>query len=450
MKTLSKKILMGFIFVGIFSGGYKFYQINQGLETIKLKKAESEKIAQEEIKTLKEKLAEEAIKSALIEKTKPDPIETAKKFNEEYYARKKAIELSSNIKGVYVTKLIANSRPQDLYASKVLGNIKKLLDETELNAVVIDVKEVDGFKLSDPLQKLIKELHEKDVWVIARFSCFRDSSLIKEKPELYLKKEDGSVWTDGTGHHWLDPASSQVQKLLIDLSYEVIDFGFDEIQFDYIRFPVKDSKAVYPIYNRDQEKKEIIREFNLKIRNNLRAHKQDVILSVDLFGETATRSVSSEIGQSLADFVDTFDYISFMLYPSHFFNGFQVSRDLNRNLPYVYFSNKNEDITKVASNNPYQVILRSIFSGIDYLSLYYSKNELQPQSLGKEFSFLFCPKAKIRPWLQDFNLKSDTSRGIYYNAEKVRAQIKAVEDSSNSGWLLWNPSNVYTKEALNK
>ena len=84
----------------------------------------------------------------------------------------------------------------------------------------------------------------------------------------------------------------------------------------------------------------------------------------------------------------------------------------------------------------------------DYLTSFYSQNELQPQCPGKGFSFLFCPQSKIRPWLQDFNLKFDTERGIFYDAEKVKAQIKAVEDSGASGWLLWNSSNIYTKEAL--
>ena len=449
MKTLSKIILLALIFTGISLAGFEFYQINQELRIVKLEKTENDaslKIAEEKIKNLKEKLAEEAIESKEpIEKTEFNPVETAKKFNKEYDTRKKALELSSNVKGVYVTKLIANARPQDLYARKILQDIKKLIDETELNAVVIDVKEVDGFELSNSLQKLINELHQENIWVIARFVSFRDSSLIKEKPELYLKKKDGSLWRDEKGYYWLDPASSQVQKYLLDLSYKVIDFEFDELQFDYTRFPTKDEGAVYPIYNRNEKKKqEIIRDFYLKIRNNLRDYKPDIILSIDLFGETATRSVSPAIGQNLADVVDVFDYVSFMLYPSHFFNGFAVEKDSKRQLPGIYFPYEDEDIAKVSSNNPYEIILRSVFCGSDYLSLFYSQNKLQPLCQGKGFSFLFCPKAKIRPWLQDFNIKSDTARGISYDAEKVKAQIKAAEDSGTSGWLLWNPSNIYT------
>jgi hypothetical protein len=78
------------------------------------------------------------------------------------------------------------------------------------------------------------------------------------------------------------------------------------------------------------------------------------------------------------------------------------------------------------------------------------KQGLQPCCPGKEFSILFCPTPKIRPWLQDFSLKADSSRGIFYDAEKVKVQIKAAEDGGASGWLLWNPSNIYTEGALKK
>jgi hypothetical protein len=449
MKTLLNIILLGFIFVGISFGAWEFYQINQELQIAESEKIDEQKITEEKIKNLKEKLAEEAITNKkLAENTEFNPVEIAKNFNKEYDSRKKALELSNNVKGVYVTKLIANYWNRDFHAGKILQDIRDLIKETELNAVVIDVKEVDGFEMSDSLRKLIDELHQENVWVIARFVCFRDSSLTQHKPELYLKNKDNSLWKDENGYHWLDPASSQVQKYLIDLSYEVIDFEFDELQFDYIRFPDKDKNVVYPFYNRDVKKEEAIRGFYLKIRNNLRAYKPDIILSVDLFGETATRSVSPAIGQNLNDAVDIFDYVSFMIYPSHFFDGFVIEEDSKRALPGIYLPYENADITKVVSSNPYDVILRSIFSGSDYLSSFYSQNEFQPQCLGNEFSFLFCPKARIRPWLQDFNLKVDTSRDIFYNVEKVKAQIKAAEDAGASGWLLWSPSNVYTKDAL--
>ena len=121
-----------------------------------------------------------------------------------------------------------------------------------------------------------------------------------------------------------------------------------------------------------------------------------------------------------------------MLYPSHFYGGFSAPEDSKRQIPAAYFPYKDENTTStdhLVSSNPYQVISRSIFFSIDYLE----SNGL---------------KAKVRPWLQDFDLKADTSRGIFYDAEKVRSEIFAAEDAGSSGWLLWNPSYIYTKEAL--
>ncbi len=433
-KILIFLIIIGSFFIGYYL--YRDYQENQNIELV-----EKNQI----IQNLKEELALLEIKNNTFSKDEKNPKEMAQDFNEDYKIRKRILKKSDNIKGVYVTKLIANS--SDSGAQKVLNKIKNLLKETELNAVVIDVKEADGFLISNTLKELIKELHNDDIWVIARMVCFRDNSLVDTNPNFYIKKEDGDFWTDHKGYYWLDPSSAQVQKHLIDLSYKVIDAGFDEIQYDYIRFPVDDEEIIYPFYEEKKQKRDIIREFALRVRNNLRDYKSDIILSVDLFGEVATRGYSLDIGQNIDDFVDTFDYISFMIYPSHYFGGFAVGKDFERGLPALYYPYESEKIKEVVSNHPYEVVSRSIFEAQDYISDYYSELELQPQCVGKN-SFLYCSKAKIRPWLQDFDLKADSDREIKYDAEKVRAQIDASEESGAHGWLLWNPSNVYTKGAL--
>lgn len=369
--------------------------------------------------------------------------------------KEKTLERSLNVKGVYITETIANS--QSSAAIKIRNNIKKLLEETEINAVVIDIKEASGPNLPSSLKELIKELHQKNIWVIARICAFRDSSQKEENSEWYLKKEEDisdsntatsskEFWRDSGGEYWLDPASEDVQNYIIEFSKKAIDFGFDELQFDYIRFPSDGEikNIAYPFYDGQKEKYEVIREFFLNLSNSLRGYNLAVILSADLFGYVAIQYQSLDIGQRLIDAAETFDYISFMLYPSHFYGGFLVREDTKRQLPSLYFSyeakviekedeengnDKEIDISQVVSNRPYEVVLRSIFLASDYLI-----------SLDSQ--------AKIRPWLQDFNLKVDTERGIYYDAGKVKAQIKAAEDSGASGWLLWNPSNVYTKEAL--
>jgi hypothetical protein len=343
-------------------------------------------------------------------------------------------EKGANAKGVYLNEFIANSNHSRAVA--VRDEIESLLDETELNAVVIDIKEIGGPYMPLSLKSYIEKLREKGVWVIARICVFRDSSLLDSHPEWYLKreKEDGSieVWKDGGGGHWLDPKGSGVQNYIIDFSKKAIDFGFDELQFDYIRFPSDGDveSAVYPFYDKSREERyRVIGDFFSELSLSLRNHNPEIILSVDLFGYVAAHRNSMEIGQRTYDAAQHFDYISYMLYPSHFYGGLQVSRDLKRGLPSMYLPYQSDDLSKVVSNNPYSVIARSIFIAVDYLD-----------SIGS--------KAKIRPWLQDFNISRDTERGIYYDSLKVREQILAAEESGADGWLLWNSSGRYTKEAL--
>ncbi len=390
---------------------------------------------------LAEELAEKA--REIIEQSEEVITETQKFIEEE---KEKLVlialakEKSRQVKGLYINEFVANSQSPAAFNAR--QTIKDLLDETELNGVVIDVKEAYGLNLPDSLKELINEFHQKDIWVVARICAFRDSSLVEESPDLYLKTiltststpatTTEEVWQDSSGQHWLDPKSSQVQDYLVDFSKKVIDFGFDELQFDYVRFPSDGDveNIIYPTYDGQEEKHQVIGDFFSNLADNLRDYKPSIILSVDLFGYIATQYQALDIGQRLVDAASIFDYVSFMLYPSHFYGGFSVDEDVERGLPAVFFPYDDEDINQVVSNHPYEIVSRSIFSAVDLLSLLDSQTQ-------------------IRPWLQNFNLNSDTSRGIYYDAEKVLAQIQGAEEAGASGWLLWNPSNIYTAKALN-
>lgn len=343
-------------------------------------------------------------------------------------------ERSKYVKGIYMNEYVANSQSEN--AKAIRGQIDELLDQTELNAVVIDIKEADGPYLPDTLKDYVKRLQERNIWVIARISAFRDSSLIEHYPEWYIwtKKEDNSlaIWQDAGGEHWLDPKGLGAQNYLINFSKKAIDFGFDELQFDYIRFPSEGNvdNAIYPFYNPKEEKKhEVIGNFFAKISQELREYDSDIILSVDLFGDVAAHHNASTIGQRTHDAAQSFDYISYMLYPSHFYSGLQVGQDERRGLPALTLPYESDDLAEVISNNPYLVVARSLFIASDYLASINSG-------------------ARIRPWLQDFNITKDTDRGIYYDAQKVREQITAAEESGASGWLLWNASAAYTASAL--
>lgn len=399
--------------------GHKFISLPEiivdisPIQKLKVEKERKEKEItrlKEEIKEIKEKIAK-----IEIEKEKKKIIKKVYAISENVRAR------SDNVKGLYMNEFVANS--SNLVAAARREKIKKLLKETELNGIVIDVKEAGGPNLPSSLKKLIEEFQGNGIWVMARIVVFRDSSLVEEKPGWYLKtKSSGELWQDKAGGHWLDPASTEVQDYIINFSKKVIDFGFDELQFDYIRFPsdgeVED--IAYPVYDQKEPKYMIIRDFSKKLLEVLKSYKPEIVLSVDLFGYVATQYVSLTIGQRLEDFAD-FDYISPMLYPSHFYSGFKVPEDSERELPALNLS--------YPAPYPYQVVYRSILSASDYFS-----------EIGS--------KAKIRPWLQDFSLKVDEEKGVYYDAKKVRAQIQAAEEAGSSGWLLWNPANVYTQEAL--
>ena len=368
-------------------------------------------------------------------------IET-QKFIDEENAKKilinQALNKSSQVKGIYLNEFIANY--QTPFAKSSRENIKRMLQETELNGVVIDIKENNGPDLPNSLKTFINELHQQDVWVIARICVFRDSSLREKKPEWYLKDSTATssdnIWKDPAGASWLDASSTEAQAYIIDFAKKAIDFGFDELQFDYIRFPSdgKIKNIVYPFYNVKTEKYEVIGGFFSKLSQDLKEYKPSIILSADLFGYLATQFQSFDIGQRLFDAGQYLDYLSFMLYPSHFYGGFWVDYDGQRGLPALRLLYKDETTTStdnLVSGNPYPVILRSVLSSLDYLSVYNLK-------------------AKVRPWLQDFNLSYDVNRGIIYDAEKVKAQIQGAEDAGSSGWLLWNSTNIYTEAALKK
>lgn len=335
-------------------------------------------------------------------------ISETKKFIEERQAKLAIINevrvKSANIKGIYAG------------SARNFESFKSLLDETELNSLVIDIKESYGANLSPSLKNSIIDLHKKDIWAIARIVLFRDSSLLGKNPSWYLTFSSTtdatttiSLWQDKAGQYWLNPQNQEVHDYLIEFSKKAIDYGFDELQFDYIRYP--DDYTEIP----GEDKIKIIGDFFSKLSNSLREYKPSTMLSVDLFGYVATQFNSYGTGQRLIDAAKNFDYLSFMLYPSHFYGGLNT-----KGIFYPY---------PEVVENPYDVIYYSIASAADYLSL-------------------FGAEAKIRPWLQDFNLKADKDRGVFYDAEKVRLQIEGAENATSSGWLLWNPSYIYTKEAV--
>lgn len=340
------------------------------------------------------------------------------------------------IKAIYATGWSAGS-------SKKMTALTKLIDDTELNAIVIDIKDYSGYVsyyIDNPLIKgsgalneprilkpnaLIQKLHEKQIYVIGRISVFQDSILAKAHPEWAVHSSStGEVWRDRKSLAWMDPASQEVWDYNLAVAKDALARGFDEVNFDYMRFPSDGdlSDLVYPTWSGKTSRSSVIGNFFKYVRENLGEAK----LSADLFGLVTLASDDLGIGQVLERALPYFDYIAPMVYPSHYASG--------------VFGYKNP------AEHPYEVIKNSMEGAMLKIKNY----EFGLPSASSTITSGTLPalkireaRAKLRPWLQDFDLGAD------YDAEKIRAEIRASDESGGVGWMLWDPKNIYTREALN-
>lgn len=385
-----------------------------------------------------------------------------------------ALKKSQTVKGLYMTADVAND--QGVAGTRLRKKIIELADETEINGLVIDVKEVCGPDYNaESLKKLIAELHQKKIWVIARIVAFKDASQIETHPDWYLtrkspkavgdecgrkkylrakspegKKPDVVFWRDKRGGYWLDPAHQGAREYIADFSKKIIDLGFDELQFDYLRFPSDGDveNAIYPAWDGKAPKYSVMKSFFEYLNKNLKAHKPDIILSADLFGYAAIRAGDVGIGQRLDDIGDNFDYVSFMVYPSHYYSGLYLQADPDKNLPVVNFS------VSQARKNPDVVVYRSLQFARDFLDGKISTstfNGFSPATSAITLAASSTPRsrARLRPWLEDFFHEEDRVAGRPWGVEKIRKQVEAAEKAEPHGWLLWNAANIYTEGALN-
>jgi hypothetical protein len=326
--------------------------------------------------------------------------------------RKFVFEKPQAVKGIYLTAWSAGS-------TRKMDKMLDLLDHTELNAVVIDVRDSGDmyFKTGIPLAdeshatmvavanpvKLFEKLEKHKVWPIARIACFRDVWVPKKFPALAVQLKDGRVWKDRSGHSWLDPYNKKNWDYIGQTVDFALSLGFPEIQLDYVRFPSegKSSSQVflgrktYPDPNAKPE--DVISAFAKFIGDKVRAH--GAVFSADIFGIISSTKGDEGIGQELEKVAGPFDVISPMVYPSHFAKG--------------EYGIANPD------RSPYEILKKSLG---DY------KKRL--------------PNKTVRPWLQDFSLQS------HYGPEQVRAQMKAARELGYPGFLLWNAGNHYTEGAL--
>ncbi len=318
-------------------------------------------------------------------------------------------------------------RPKALYltvygvSSRIIRNeALKLVEETELNALVIDVKGDRGFipyksdiplattigaqklRLIGDIKGLLQSLKAKGIYTIARIVVFKDDMLGSSRPDLAIKTTAGAIWKDREHLIWVDPSKKEVWNYNIAIAVEAAQLGFDEIQFDYVRFP--DRRGLkFDIANTEENRISHIEGFLTEARKQLLPY--NVFLSADIFGYVAWNLDDTQIGQKIDRLAAAVDYISLMLYPS----GFHLGIPNHRN--------------PVA--NTYEIV---------YLSMKKAQERTH------------LPSVRFRPWLQAFRDYAFDRRP--FTGVEIRKQITAAEDFGANGWMLWNPRNSYTPDGL--
>lgn len=326
------------------------------------------------------------------------------------------IETPEAVKGLYMSSWVAAT-------PSIRNKIIKLVDETEINALVIDIKDSTGkisFSIDNPtinqygstenriknIKELIGILHDKDIYIIGRISVFQDPYLAVEYPELALARvSDGGVWKDRKGLSFLDPNNKAVWDYTVAIAKESYAIGFDEINFDYIRFPSDGniSDIDYGL-SAEQTRADSIENFFAHLRSELVNEEIAIPMSADLFGMVTSVNDDLGIGQVLEKALPHFDFIAPMIYPSHY--------------------PKNWNGYPNPAAEPYKVIHKAMEQGL-----------AKSNPLGYTADV-------YRPWIQDFNM------GATYTADMVRAQIQALDDLGIDSWLVWDPANTYTEAAF--
>lgn len=313
-------------------------------------------------------------------------------------------------RGLYVFRFAANTRR--------LKHLIGIADSTEINALIIDVKDEFGlnYQPTDPmvkknagtqvkarnLQALVDTIRAHGILPVARIVVFKDSVTARNNPDHTIRKADGTAWHDKKGQTWVNPYANAIWEYNFRVAEDAIKMGFGEIQFDYIRFPEPFKslpQQVFPEQN-GRTKEQVLAEFLKTAR--ARFAKLGVRTTADIFGLVTTVGGALEVGQQWEHISPNVDVVLPMVYPSHYPPGsFQ--------LPHP-------------NADPYDVIHIAI-----------SRARERDEKLG-------IKGEHIRPWLQAFSLGKPP-----YGAHEIEEQKRAVYDSGYDGWVMWEPGSRYDK-----
>lgn len=318
-----------------------------------------------------------------------------------------------HLRGVFVS---AHAGRSELFREKILA----WADAEHINTIVLDIKDNDGLVLwngkIESIKKFISQLHNKNIYVIGRVAVFQDPLYVSTNPSVALQTQDGSIWKNNKGISWIDPADTTYWKYVTNLGEVAYAYGFDEIQFDYVRYPT-DGNVRDIAYARtatgSSTKYEVINSFFKHVHDHFSV--KHIPISADIFGIIFTHPHEKHtLGQSAESAFKYFDHVSPMIYPSHFYSGT------------LGYTNPSE--------HPYEIIQYALTEAITRAMEAEKADNVPAGSYQK----------KIRPWYQDFNYGS-----MYDNAEAL-AQIKAGQELNIQSYLFWNAGVSYSAEVVGK
>lgn len=341
------------------------------------------------------------------------------------------IATPSSVKAVYMSQCAAGT-------PSFRESLTKLLDETELNAIVIDIRDYTGkiaFPTDNPIladmvsdecgardmKTFLEMLHGKGIYVIGRITVFQNPYYTKQHPNEAVQHKNGGVWKDRKGLAFVDVGARAYWDTVVELAKESYLMGFDELNFDYIRYPSDGDMGAAVYIKRDgKTKQEMLEDFFKYLHEHM---PEGVATSADLFGMTTTNTDDLNIGQVLERALPYFDYIAPMVYPSHYPTGFHGYKDVNANAyNIVHFSMS-------------EAVRRTVSTTSEVPSYAHTRIGTSTPAVYEKPAY---PASKMRPWLQDFDYP------VEYTPAMVAEQIKANTDSGLNSYMFWDPSNKYS------
>ncbi|RJR13835.1 hypothetical protein C4585_01335 [Candidatus Parcubacteria bacterium] len=322
----------------------------------------------------------------------------------------------------------------------------ELIETTKLNAVVIDIKDYSGTIAFKPhseqlkpaweaakcgasdMKEFIESLHEKGIYVIGRITVFQDPFIAKTHPErsVQSKSRPGEPWKDHKGLSFVAVNNEAHWHYILELSRESYELGFDELNYDYVRWPSDGpmDDIVYPSNDRAGELEKFFAFLHDQVKSfdTSRHGGHVLVMSADLFGYTTVLTDDLGIGQVLERALPYFDYIAPMVYPSHYNKGYQG------------LANPNNDPYKVVYTSMVEAVRRAQATTTPVAGLAHTRIGTSTPAV---YEKPVHSPLKLRPWLQDFDYGKD------YLPQDILDQTRATYDAGLTSWFFWDPANRY-------